>query len=242
MTPSRLRRVARQRLRALFHKDTADEELSRELAFHFDLLVEELKAEGLSAEEAQRSARRSIGNLSLLEEQCRDHRRVSWFHDLRQDVVYGMRMLWRNPGFTVVAVCSLAIGIGANTAILSVIDAVLRAGLPIPDDGRVVVVRTYPQDNPKLETHALLDDYFEWRDANRSFEVMGLGLGNSADFGAEGDSAPAERIQGQAVTGGLLSALAVQPIAGRFYTDSEIEAGISAPVVVISHRLWQRRN
>jgi putative ABC transport system permease protein len=240
-SPSRLLRVTRQRLRGLFERDAADDELRRELAFHYDHLVEEYKAEGLSLEDAQRAARRAIGNLPLLEEQCRDHRRVSWFHDLRQDVFYGIRMLRRNPGFTTVAVLSLAIGIGANTAILSVIDAVLRSALAIPDDGRLVVVRTYSKDNPRQEAHALLDDYFEWRDANRSFDVMGLALGNQADFGSEGDNAPAERIQGQAVTAGTLSALAVQPITGRLFTQSETEVGPPAPVVVISHRLWQRR-
>ncbi len=240
-SPSRLLRVARQRIRGLLKKDAADDELSRELAFHFEHLVEEYRAEGLSFEAAQRAARRAIGNIPLLEEQCRDHRRVSWFHDLRQDVFYGLRMLRRNPGFTAVAVLSLAIGIGTNTAILSVIDAVLRAGLPIPRDDRLVVIRTYPLDNPRQETHALLDDYVEWRKANRSFDAMGVALGNQADFGADGDNAPAERIQGQSVSGGTLLALAVQPIAGRVFNDSETNVGPPAPIVVISHRLWQRR-
>ena len=241
MTPARLYRIVRQRLRAVLYKDAADEELSRELAFHFELLVEEFKAEGLSHDDARRAARQAIGNVPLLEEQCRDHRRVSWFHDLRQDVLYGWRMLRVNPGFTVVAILSLAIGIGANTAILSVMDAVMRAGLPIPNDDRLVVVRTFRTDNPQQETHALLDDYFAWRDANRSFSAMGMGLGNQADFGADGDTAPAQRIQGQAVTGGLLAALSVQPIVGRVFTVSESDIGPPSPVIVISHRLWQQR-
>jgi predicted permease len=241
VTLSRLYRIAQQRLRSVLHKKAADEELSRELALHFELLVEELHADGMSREEAQRAARRALGNMPMLEEQCRDQRRVSWFLDLQHDIVYGMRMLRANPGFTAVAVLSLAIGIGANTAILSVIDAVLRAGLAIPDDDRLVVVRTFPLDNPDQETHALLDDYTTWRDANRSFKVMGLALGNQADFGADGDNAPAERIQGQAVSGGTLSALAVQPILGRVFGQPETDIGPPAPVVVISHRLWQRR-
>ena len=241
MTLSRLYRIAQQRLRSVLHKKAADEELSRELALHFELLVEEFHADGMSREEAQHAARRALGNMPLLEEQCRDHRRVSWFLDLQQDIVYGMRMLRANPGFTAVAVLSLAIGIGANTAILSVIDAVLRAGLAIPNDDRLVVVRTFPLNNPEQETHALLDDYTTWRDANRSFSVMGLALGNQADFGADGDNAPAARIQGQAVSGGTLSALAVQPILGRVFTESETDIGPPAPVIVISHRLWQRR-
>ena len=229
MTLSRLYRIAQQRLRSVLHKKAADEELSRELALHFELLVEELHADGMSREEAQRAARRALGNMPMLEEQCRDQRRVSWFLDLQQDIVYGMRMLRANPGFTAVAVLSLAIGIGANTAILSVIDAVLRAGLAIPDDDRLVVVRTFPLDNPDQETHALLDDYTTWRDANRSFKVMGLALGNQADFGADGDNAPAERIQGQAVSGGTLSALAVQPILGRVFGEPETDIGPPCP-------------
>jgi predicted permease len=241
VTASRLYRIAQQRLRTLFHKGAADEELSRELALHFELLVEEYEADGMSREDAQRAARRAIGNIPLLEQQCRDHRRVSWLIDLQQDIVYGMRMLRANPGFTAVAVLSLAIGIGANTAILSVIDAVMRASLAIPQDDRLVVVRTFPLENPNQETHALLDDYTVWRDASRSFTVMGLALGNNADFGADGDTAPAERIQGQAVSGGTLSALAVQPILGRFFTASETDAGPPSPVMMISHRLWQRR-
>jgi hypothetical protein len=240
MSFSRLIRVVHQRLRAVFRKDSADDELRRELAFHFDSLVQELEADGLSHDDAQRAARRSIGNVPLLEQQCRDHGRVSWLHDLRQDVLFGVRMLRTNPGFTTVTVLSLGIGIGATTVTLSVMDALVRAELPIPDDDRLVVVRTYPLDNPGQETHALLDDYFAWRNANRSFEVMGLALGNQADFG-EDDTLPAERIQGQAVTGGTLSALAVQPLLGRTFTASETDFGVSERVIVISPRLWQRR-
>jgi putative ABC transport system permease protein len=241
VTVSRLYRIAQQRLRAVFHKRAADEELTRELALHYELLVEEYEADGMTRDDAQRAARRAIGNIPLLEEQCRDQRRVSWLLDLQQDIVYGMRMLRLSPGFTAVAVLSLAVGIGANTAILSVIDAVLRSGLAIPNDDRLVVVRTMRLDNPEQETHALLDDYTRWRDANRSFKLIGLALGNQADFGADGDNAPAERIAGQAVSGGTLSALAVQPILGRVFTESETDIGPPASVIVISHRLWQRR-
>ena len=115
---------------------------------HFELLDEEFHADGMSRDEAQLAARRALGNMPLLEEQCRDHRRVSWFLDLQQDSSTACACCARNPGFTAVAVLSLAIGIGANTAILSVIDAVLRAGLAIPHDDRLVVVRTFPLDNP----------------------------------------------------------------------------------------------
>jgi putative ABC transport system permease protein len=225
----------------VFLKDTVDAELSRELAFHFEKLVQESADAGLPIEEARHAARRAIGNLPLLEEQCRDHRTVGWLHDLHQDFAYGLRMLWKNPGFTGVAVISLALGIGANTAILSVLTAVLGDRLPMPHDDRVVVVRTFPRANPQQETHASLTDYFAWREENRSFDLMGVSLGNQADFGADGDAAPAERIQGQAVTGDMLSVLGVQPLLGRVFTASESQPDTPDRIIVISHRLWQRR-
>ena len=148
----RFLRVARQRLRALFRRDAVDDELARELSFHVEQLTQEFVERGMSERDARRDARRAIGNIPLLEEQSRDTRAVGWLHDLRQDVIYGARMLRRNPGFTVVALASLALGIGANTAILSVLDSVTRDRLPIPHDDRVVVLRTYPLDNPSQET------------------------------------------------------------------------------------------
>src|SRR5262245_32409068 len=142
MSLPRFLRIARQRLRSLFRRESVDVELSNELSFHFDQLVAEFIDRGMTVDQARHAARRAIGNIPLLEEQCRDTRAVTWLHDLRQDIGYGVRMLRRNPGFTLVALLSLALGIGANTAILSVIGAVLHDQLPIPHDDRLVVIRT----------------------------------------------------------------------------------------------------
>jgi len=241
MSLLRVLRIARQRLRSLFRGDAVDVELSDELSFHVDQLVAEYIDNGMTADEARHAARRAIGNIPLLEEQCRETRAVNWLHDVRQDVVYGLRMLRRNPGFTLVALLSLALGIGANTAILSVIGAVLQDRLPIPNDDRLVVIRTYPLDNPVQETHALVADYFTWRDENRSFDVIGAAMGNNADFGAESDGAPAERIQGQSISPDTFSALGVRPALGRVFTPDDTTGELPARVIIISHRLWQRR-
>ena len=239
----RLLRVARQRWRALFRRDAVDEELASELSFHVEQLTQEFVERGMSEREAQLAARRAVGNILLLEEQSRDTRKVAWLHDFRQDVLYGARMLRRNPGFTVVALASLALGIGANTAILSVIDSVLRDGLPIPHDDRVVVLRTFPLDSPAQETHARIVDYFAWRDESRSFEVMGAAMGHNADFGADAGGTPAERIGGQSITAGAFAALGVQPLLGRTFTVQDEEESGNAParVIILSHQLWQRR-
>ena len=241
MPVARLFLVARERLRAVFRKDTLDAELERELAFHFDHLVQEFIDDGLSPDEARHAARRALGNRTSLEEECRDQRAVTWIHDLHRDATYGIRMLRKHPAFTAVAVVSLAIGIGANTAILSVMHAVLRERLPIPDDEHLVVLRTFQIDTPAQESHALVTDYFAWRDENRSFDRMGVAMGHNANFGSDPEGPRAERIGGQLVTSELLSLLGVEPLLGRLFTEEEGRPGAMDRVVIISHRLWQRR-
>src|SRR5262245_5671180 len=243
MSVMRFVRIAQQRIRSLFRKEAVDAELASEFAFHSDQLVAEYIDSGMTEHDARQAAQRAIGNMPLIEEQCRDTRAVTWLHDLRQDVVFAARMLRRTPIFTAVALASLALGIGANTAILSVIDAVLRNPLPVPDEDRVVVLRTYPTDNPQQETHALVSDYFTWRDESRSFDAIGAAMGHNADFGADVSGAPSERLPGQSITAEAFTALGVRPFLGRVFTtdDEEVAGGPPSRVIVISHRLWQQR-
>src|SRR6185503_4941692 len=122
-------------------QDQLDAELRREVAFHFDQLVEEFTADGLSPADARRAAQRALGNVAVVEAQCRDQRRMTWLHDFWRDLIYGLGMLRRNRGFTVIAAASLAIGIGANTAVLGVMDALVDGGLPFPHADRLVLIR-----------------------------------------------------------------------------------------------------
>src|SRR5262245_47684181 len=147
-------RVARQRLRSLLGKKKLDDQLDQELSFHVEQLVLENLAAGMTDKEARQAAHRTFGNLSLMEEDCRDQRRVNWFHDFWQDLRYGLRILGKNRGFTAIAATSLALGIGANTAILGVVGSLLLASLPLPDGDRLVVVRTFPSLNPRQGTNA----------------------------------------------------------------------------------------
>src|SRR5689334_12110264 len=143
MALSRFLRVWRHRVRSLSDKDRLDTQLGQEFAFHFEQLVQENIAEGMALRDARLAARRTLGNVPLLEDQCRDQRRVGWLQDLWQDLNYGLRMLRQNPGFTAIAALSLALGIGANSAILGALRSTLLAKIPFPDGDRLVLVRTY---------------------------------------------------------------------------------------------------
>ena len=240
MTFARLIRIGFHRLRSIFRQGAVDREVSREIAFHVDLLVQEYIAAGMRPEEARRRACQAFGNPALLEEQCRDQRRVSWVRDIRQDVVYGLRTLRRTPGFAVVAAVSLALGIGANAAVFSVLNSALLRPLPFPDAGRLTILRTIDVQGGR-QANASLPDYLAWKERARSFDAIEASLVDQRDLGSEENGSPAERIGGALFTPGLFPLLGARPLLGRLPTDDDLTNTRPASVVIISHRLWQRR-
>ena len=240
MTFARLIRIGFHRLRSIFRQGAVDREVSREIAFHVDLLVQEYIAAGMRPEEARRRACQTFGNPALLEEQCRDQRRVSWVRDIRQDVVYGVRTLRRTPGFAVVAAVSLALGIGANAAVFSVLNSALLRPLPFPDAGRLTILRTIDVQGGR-QANASLPDYLAWKERARSFDAIEASLVDQRDLGSEENGSPAERIGGALFTPGLFPLLGARPLLGRLPTDDDLTNTRPASVVIISHRLWQRR-
>jgi putative ABC transport system permease protein len=160
---------------------------------------------------------------------------------LWHDLVYGLRVLARKPLFTLVIALSLAVGIGLNTAIFTLMNTILLRSLPFPDADRLVTLFTIPPGHPDQPDNVSVPDLFAWREQARSFDAIGALVNSALDFGAEENGVPAERVQGEYVTPGLLQALGTQPLIGRLFTDSEDEVDHPAPVILISHRLWIRR-
>src|SRR5947207_11472647 len=128
------------RVRSLFRKNRVEKELSQELRFHLEKLIEEKLAKGMTPEEGRYAALRELGGEDQIKEECRDMRRVNYIENFLQDVRYGLRQLRRSPSFTAVAVLTLALGIGANTAIFSIINAFFLRPLPFPHADRIYVV------------------------------------------------------------------------------------------------------
>src|SRR3954468_866519 len=241
MSIPRLFRICKQRLSALFRKEQLDSELDRELSFHLEQLEKENLESGMSVVEARRQARKTLGNMAVFKEECRDERRVSWFHDFLQDVRYGVRMMRRHPAFTVIAATSLALGIGGNAAIINVGAAILLGNLPLPNAQRLVVIQPLWFINPQLGTPASVPEYSAWKNGNHSFESIGASIANQQDLAGDGNRVAPKRLSGQAVTPSLFTVLRVKPLLGNLFTDDDAPMGRPGRVIILSHSLWQNR-
>jgi len=160
---------------------------------------------------------------------------------LRQDIRNALRVLFRSRGFAVAAVVMLALGIGANTAIFSVLRASSLRGSPLPDPHRLAIIWTTPAGDPQSTEGARIVEYFAWRDQNRTFDAVGTMLDWSSTVDSERNGEPAERLSGARFSASAFRALNVQPQLGRFFTRDEDTVGFGDGVVVISDRLWRAR-
>ena len=160
------------RLRSLFRRSQLDQELTEELSYHLDQKANQFIAAGMSADEARHAALRSMGGLEQRKEQCRDTRKVNWLQDFLQDFRYAARTLRKSPGFTAIAILTLALGIGANSAIFSVVDAILLRPLPYPEPDRLVRIweSSLRLDTPRNVVNPF--NFLDWRDRSQSFESM----------------------------------------------------------------------
>jgi putative ABC transport system permease protein len=217
-----------------FRRRYWDKERARELEAYLEIETDENIARGMSPEEARYAARRKLGNLTLIREEIYRMNSLGWLETILQDLRYGIRVLARNPGFTVVAVLTLALGIGANTAIFTVIDAVLLQPLPYPDPGRVVWVTEFmPQSGRDT---VLTPEYAAWEKEERVFDRFGA-FSLTRGINLTGGAHP-ERILAGHVTQSFFPVLGIEPALGRTFLPGEERPGHDH-VAVLSHDLWQ---
>src|SRR5918993_2993924 len=221
-------------LRALGAKGRAEQELDDELSFHLDKEIEENVRRGMSPEEARRAALRSFGGVERVKEECRDVRGGRLFETFAQDVRYGVRVLLKQRGFTAVAVATLALGIGANTAIFSVVNAVLLRPLAFARPERLVGIwESLPGGGTGSVSVPNLRD---WREQNNVFDA--IAAYQFGDFSVQNEDQP-QRVRGLQVSPELFGVLGVAPQLGRTFVEGEDRAGNNR-VVVLSDQLWRR--
>ncbi len=225
------------RIRSLFRRSRVEQELSEELRFHVEKLIQEKVAKGMSQGEARYAALREVGGLDQIKEECRDMRRVNYIENFGQDICYGLRMLAKNPGFAAVAVVTLALGIGANTAIFSMVNAVLLRPLPYRDPSRLVYISEFwPRESPVQTVPS--PDFANWGEHDQFFDGLAA-YGSGAEVNLTSDREP-ERVQGVAVTADFFSLLGVEPFRGRRFLPEEDRPG-GRHVVLLSYELWHER-
>ena len=228
----------------LLRRDRVENDLSDEVAFHLEARVRDLTRRGLTPAEARRRARLEFGPVERYKEDVRRARGLRLIDELRSDLLYGWRALRRAPGFTFVAALSLALGIGANTLVFSLLDSTLLRPLDLPEPNRLVAIWTVPSTEPDRLGTSSIPRYFALRDRAASFEAIGAFNGVACGvktLGFDRDGVAAERLIGQTVSPTMFRTLGVQPIIGRTFTDAEDQVDQVAPVVLLSHRTWQRR-
>jgi putative ABC transport system permease protein len=225
------------RIQMLFHRKQAGARLDEELQFHLELQIAENIAAGMSAEEARYAALRSFGNPALLREQARATWSWTGLELLLRDVRFGVRTLTRTPGFTFIAILVMALGIGANVALFTVVRSVLLKPLPYKDSDQLVALYEHLGQS---EYNAVAGGAFaEWQKQNHSFSDMAL-LGET-DFNLSGANGQLpERVHGVTCSWTLLPTLGVQPALGRNFTAADDQHSANA-TVLMSWSLWKRR-
>jgi putative ABC transport system permease protein len=208
--------------------------LEAELRSHMEMAVRERVERGESAEEAEEAVRREFGNVGLIKEVTREMWGWMWVEQLVQDIRYGLRFLGRGPGFTAVAVLTLALGIGANTAIFSVVNAVLLRPLQYPNAERIVAIQELSEKGSRIQVTPA--NFLDWRAQSTVFEHLSAIYARTANLSAGNEP---ERIDLAMTSTDFFQVFGLQPHAGRFFLPEEESAGHEA-VVVLSYKLWQR--
>jgi len=225
------------RLRSLFLWAQADQELDDELRDHLERATEEYVAKGMAPEEARRRTRLELGGIEQTKEKCRDARRVNLIQDFVQDLRYGARTLRKSPGFTLIAALTLALGIGANTAVFSVVESVLLRPLPFQNSGRLFAIWAVQKDQ-QVKIGASMPEFEDYKNQSHSFEYMANMLsGWTITWTGQGEP---RTVNCTGISYDFFPMLGIKPYLGRLYEPNEYH-GVDSVQVVISYRFWKEQ-
>ena len=228
------------KIRTSFHKPRLEADMDDELRFHLETQVEQNVIRGMSAKEARDAALRQFGNVGLVKEECRDSWGIRFANELSQDLRYGLRQLRRTPGFTIVATLTLALGIGATTALFTVVRSVLLKPLPYKDPARLLRLYERSADTRFPYNYNAGGVFAEWKKQSHGFSSMALvSPGAGYSLAGAGGQLP-EKVHAAECTSNLFSTLGVEPALGRTFAAAEDQPSAAA-TVVLSWGLWQRR-
>src|SRR5215470_3231403 len=224
------------RLRSLFHKDKVELDLSEELQFHLQNQIDEYIAQGMDPQEARHAAFRSLGGVEQVKEGCREERKMNLIENFGRDLRLGLRMLRRNPGFTVLVILCLTLGIGANAAVFSWVEGILIRPYPLVSHQESLVTLTGTVRNTRDQTS--WPDLLDVRRSCNLCETLFLSniTGATLSIGER-----AQVVRGSIVSANYFDAIGVHPILGRGFEPGEDTGRNAHPVVVISYHLWQTR-
>ena len=236
-------------LRALFRRDRIEREMSKEMQFHLERETELNVRRGLPFEEARRAARVAFGGVEQMKEASRDARGTARVESMSRDVRYAIRSLRNRPAFTLTVITTLALGIGANAAIFTLVDALLLRPLPVAHPEQLVIVSDPAEVNDNANGAPLTDfvSFLLYRDVRARNTVFTDMYASGAPAGAldvqmgSGTGATIEQPHARYVTGNFFSVLGVPPYAGRTFTAAEDQTPGQDPVAVLTYDYWQRR-
>jgi len=229
------RRHLRTRLTSLFKRQRMETELDAELQYHIDMLVEQNVAAGMTPDQAKRAALRSFGAVQGIKDDVRDTWLSRFFETAAQDIRYGLRNLRRNPGFAFVVMLTMALGIGANTAIFSVVNGVLLRPLPYRDGDKLVVLRHGVGDTVANDLNFSVKDLNDYRQSRSLSDVVEF----HNMFFTLLSRHEAERVSTGVVSAGFFDVLGVRPVYGRTFVEADDAHGAPA-VLILSYKYWQR--
>src|ERR1700684_940336 len=226
----------------IFRRKTIYGDLAEEMRLHLEERTEQLISEGMSRKEAKQAARRAFGNSTLLEERSREVWQMPFIESLGRDLKLVFRRLGKSPGFAATVILTLAIGIGANTAVFSVVNSILFRPLPYPDAEQLVAVRLIAPGAAGLADFSSglrlsPSMYFTFAEQNRSFQSFGVWIAGTANV--TGLAQPHE-VHVASITDGVLQTLSVPPLLGRWLLPAE-QNPHGPKVVMLSYGYWQRR-